>query len=92
MNQNSAIVARFQARRRNNEAPKPLVCMTSRSKQYREKAADYLRIARGTHDATTRAGLLEVAAAWIDLANEVEQLHRERSERPQSDLSAARVL
>jgi hypothetical protein len=56
--------------------------MAPRAKLYREKAADYLRIARTTQDSTIRAALLEVVAAWIDLADEVEQLDRERSERP----------
>ena len=57
--------------------------MAARAKQYRERAADYLRTARTTQDATVRAALLEVVAAWIDLADEVEQLDHERSERPQ---------
>ena len=65
--------------------------MAVRAKQYREKAADYLRIARTMQDDTARAALLEVAAGWIDLANEAEQLDRECSERSQSDLSAART-
>ena len=66
--------------------------MAARAKVYREKAGDYLRIARTTQDATVRAALLEVVAAWIDLADEVEQLDRERSDGPLSDLSAARKL
>jgi hypothetical protein len=56
--------------------------MGSRSKQYREKAGEYLRIARTTQDATARAALLEAVAAWIDLADEAEQMDRERSEKP----------
>jgi len=54
--------------------------MAPRAKQYREKAADYLRIARTTQDATVRAALLEIVAAWIDLADEVERLGRTCSE------------
>jgi hypothetical protein len=49
--------------------------------EYQQRAADCLRVAQETNDPTSRALLLEMAQAWVNLAE------RERARGPKSDNS-----
>jgi hypothetical protein len=49
--------------------------------EYQQRAADCLRVAQETNDPTSRALLLEMAQAWVNLAE------RERARNPKSDNS-----
>jgi hypothetical protein len=53
--------------------------MATRAQEYREKAAHCFRVAQNMHDPTIRTTRLDLSAAWLTLADEAEELDRERS-------------
>jgi hypothetical protein len=56
--------------------PMPLIVVLT-FEEYQQRAADCLRVAQETNDPTSKALLLEMAQAWINLA--------ERAKREQDD-------
>jgi hypothetical protein len=50
----------------------------SRAEQYRQYAAECLRVAQQLHDAQQRATLLEMAQRWRDLAQKAEHEDNDR--------------
>ena len=55
-----------------------MTALSARAKHYRDKAAECDWMAARAKDNTVKASLSEIAAQWRHLADQAEQLERER--------------
>jgi len=84
---NAALVARFgeseEPRRLSSCSP----CMSSRSDEYRQKAAEAKNRAAQTSSRSIKRAFEEVARNWLLLAEQMELLDRQGSSRRDEDTS-----
>ena len=84
---NAALVARFgeseEPRRLSSCSP----CMSSRSDEYRQKAAEAKNRAAQTTSRSIKRAFEEVARNWLLLAEQMELLDRQGSSRRDEDTS-----